>query len=175
MRSGHQLLLVAIAAVGCSQRADKGTQAGPDGSVNRDSSTLTPDAPVDTPVDSGPACSDADSRSISLASAARTCSADHDCSIVYSRSCCGGDARGIGTAQAATYSKCLNGGGCQIAGAECFSYAFTTDRSQVTSWANGGGPADPNYLPTVERGVTVACVQGLCTTDFAPADAGPPR
>jgi hypothetical protein len=129
---------------------------------------VAPDAPIippDAQVDAGLDCKDG----LSLVPAARACSTDSDCSFLSSTSCCGQISLGVATAYQNEYWRCLAPSRSCEAGEECFprEYTFTTDSAHVNDW-------DPNFQTVLQQGARVSCVQGLCTTHFAAADAGNP-
>jgi hypothetical protein len=167
MRSRLWTVLALAAVAGCSQQSlDKGAVPQPDGSLaSPDARVDSRDAQVDSQdaqVDSGVLCQDS---GWSLVPAARACSADTDCSILSARSCCSLTSIGVATAHEQGYGACLPPS-CNQTQYECFpEYSFFTDSGDLTA-------TDPGFSTVLQRGATVACVQGLCTTTFAAPDAG---
>jgi hypothetical protein len=132
-----------------------GGAAGTGGSAGAGGSPLT---------DSGPSVVCADDAGIHLASVARGCVNDVDCTVLYGQTCCSQSAYGIAKTAVVGY------GGC-----------FWTDVSKCMT-----GCASPNWYQTdtgamtpmipygtdAKQYVAVHCTVGLCTTDALPRDAG---
>jgi hypothetical protein len=114
--------------------------------------------------DAGPTVVCADDAGVHLASVARLCAKDADCTVLYGQTCCLQSAYGIAKTAVAAY------GGC-----------FWTDVSTCLT-----GCASPNWYRTdtgamtpmipygtdAKQYVAVHCTVGLCTTDALPRDAG---
>jgi len=159
---GTSFLLAVAGVIGCSRSLDSSAPPTTDGSV------VAPDAqiiPPDAEVDAGLDCGDG----LSLAPAARACSTDSDCSFLSRTYCCGQISLGVATAYRNEYSTCRPPSSSCEAGWECFPtwHTFTTDSASVNDY-------DPNFFTVLDQGAKVSCVQGLCTTNFAAADAGNP-
>jgi hypothetical protein len=148
-------------AAGAGGATSAGGAAGAGGATSAGGAAGAGGSPL---VDSGPIVVCADDAGTHLASVARVCTGDSDCTVLYGQTCCSQSAYGIAKSAVATY------GGC-----------FFTDVSKCMT-----GCASPNWYrtdtgamtPMVAYGidakqyVAVHCAVGLCTTDALPRDAG---
>lgn len=115
--------------------------------------------------DGGVACSD--DGGAGLATAARRCVQDSDCTIAIAARCCGADqAIGEATSQANAYGVCLALPADACRGLGCAKLiGYTTDTGKMTSVSN------PSDDPLGQ--VTVHCSNHICTTDLIQTvDAG---
>jgi hypothetical protein len=155
------LVLMMTACGGTAQSATDGSGGGTGGAEGASGASGAGGA---SSFDSGASVVCADDAGGHLASAARACTVDGDCTVLYGNTCCSQNAYGIAKTAVAAYGGCFWTDLITCA-VDCVPpNSYRTDMGAMTPTVARGTDAKPY--------VAVRCTAGLCTTYALPRDAG---